>query len=67
MPIEFTKHALKQMRAIKIDKNSVIKTLKNPDKELTDKFGNKVAQKRFGRVFYVEKNEIKRIITTYQS
>lgn len=45
MPIEFTRHALKQMRARKIDKNSVIKTLKNPDKELKDKLGIRLLKK----------------------
>jgi hypothetical protein len=71
MRIKFTKHALERMRVRNISKEEVIYTLNNPDKELNDSFGNKIAHKLkenyLLRVFYNVERKSKIIITAYKT
>ncbi len=43
MVIQFTKHALKQIKIRKIEKTDISATLNNPDKILEDRFHNFIA------------------------
>ena len=67
--IKFTRHAMERIseRNIKID--DVINCLISPDKVLTDKFGNKIAQKKKDnyllRVIFRKNNDEILVITAY--
>lgn len=71
MVIQFTKHALNQIKLRNIEKTDINNTLKNPDKVLKDAFGNFIAQKKIDdyllRVVYQYKKDIKKIITAYKT
>ena len=71
MVIQFTKHALKRIKIRKIEKTEINITLNNPDKIVEDKFGNVIAQKKFGnyllRVVYLHEKNTKIIITAYKT
>ena len=71
MVIQFTKHALKQIKLRKIEKAEINDALNNPDNVLQDKFGNFIAQKKSEkyllRVVYLHEKDIKKIITAYKT
>ncbi len=45
MLMKFTKHALERMRIRGITKEEVIDAITNPDKEIIDSYGNRIANK----------------------
>ena len=67
----FTKHALERMRIHGITKEEVIDAIINPEKEITNSFGNfiahKVIKKYLLRVFYRIEEDSKIIITAYKT
>jgi len=71
MVIQFTKHALKQIKIRKLEKADINTTLNNPDKIIEDRFQNFIAQKKFGnyllRVVYIQEKDTKIIITGYKT
>ena len=66
MVIEFTKHALQQIKLRQIDKTEIIITIDSPDEIARDKYENNIAQKKFEnyllRVFYTNREDTKTII-----
>ena len=71
MLMKFTKHALERMRIRGITKEEVIDAITNPDKEIIDSYGNRIAnkvKKKFLlRVIYYIKEDSKVVITTYKT
>ncbi len=71
MVIEFTKHALQQLKLRKIDKTKIITTKNSPDEVTRDKYRNNIAQKKFEnyllRIFYTINEDTKTIITAYKT
>jgi hypothetical protein len=71
MPIKFTKHALQRMKVRNISKDDIIEAINNPDNELNDSFGNKIAHKVKNnyllRIFYYLEGNSKIIITAYKT
>lgn len=71
MVIQFTKHALKQIKIRNLEKADINATLSDPDKTLEDRFHNFIAQKRIGnyllRVVYLKEKDTKIIITAYKT
>ncbi len=71
MLTKFTKHALERMRIRGITKEEVIDAITNPEKEITDSYGNliahKVIKKYLLRVFYYIEEDSKIVITAYKT
>ncbi|KKN62086.1 hypothetical protein LCGC14_0515280 [marine sediment metagenome] len=71
MPIKFTKHALERMKIRGITKEDILDAVNNPEKELTDSLGNKVAhkvkKKYLLRVFYYSEKDSRIVITAYKT
>jgi len=71
MLIKFTKHALERMKIRSITKEEIIDTINNPEKQLSDSFGNIIVQKvkknYLLRVFYYNEENSKIVITAYKT
>ena len=71
MLIKFTKHALERMKIRSITKEEIFDIINNPEKELSDSFGNTIVQKvkknYLLRVFYYNEENSKIVITAYKT